>query len=721
MNVRRKLVLSNILAILLVGVIGIGASFLIVNSLKEAIDEVEELGVESLSLVLNADRDYYQAFTAITQMLVHSPLSDEFTAEKDSYNENADQTYERALSAIDSTIEHLEEANDNAALLEQFKSSREEFVTKFDIWRAAVDHELEIYIDELGFIEVAGSDHFGVARDAIDVIGEEIGVLGTLEDPAAALAGMNAISKVLNADRDYYQAFVALQNMLNQDPRTDGFLSDQESYVENALQATTRTNEGAEIVIDYLKEVSPSSSSIATIEKQIKIFDENFELWEAEVEHFLTGYIEGNGFTEVAGQQEFDDVRNILDVVGEELKNLANAEIEEHYADTNRDLLVAVILIAIVVIIAAVISNQISLGLSNNLKKLSEFVKEMASGNLQVRASQKMMKRKDELGTLSQDFSEMAGELSGIIGQVTDVSDNTLDGFTDMQTNMTSISVSSNELSSTVEEIARGAGSQSEETATILGSTGILSDRIELMGKNVVNLVDEANFVKEKNHHGLAAMTDLEERFEENTVVNSELAIKVNDLNTKSKSINNIVDTIQGISEQTNLLALNAAIEAARAGEQGKGFAVVANEVRVLAEQSSQASGEIQNIINEIIGVIEDANSSMSKVESINVDANTNLVNTKDALVEIISYNDKMISNIENINNSITELSNIKDEVLHAVENISAVSEESAASTEEMTAAVDIQNENIQSVAKLFEDLTKLLESMKESTEHFTI
>lgn len=108
----------------------------------------------------------------------------------------------------------------------------------------------------------------------------------------------------------------------------------------------------------------------------------------------------------------------------------------------------------------------------------------------------------------------------------------------------------------------------------------------------------------------------------------TKLSESVNHLKSVTIGINGFVDMIRGISEQTNLLALNAAIEAARAGEQGRGFAVVADEVRTLAQRSSEATNEISTLIDQVNTGMDNVVNDIDHVSEISskVYENTSLI-----------------------------------------------------------------------------------------------
>lgn len=122
----------------------------------------------------------------------------------------------------------------------------------------------------------------------------------------------------------------------------------------------------------------------------------------------------------------------------------------------------------------------------------------------------------------------------------------------------------------------------------------------------------------------------------------------VDELKTITAGINDFVNIIKGISDQTNLLALNAAIEAARAGEQGRGFAVVADEVRTLAQRSSEASNEISILIEQVNNQMTDVIDGIASVGHKSEQITTSTSSIEQTANEIVGLSQNMYSVITN-------------------------------------------------------------------------
>jgi PAS domain S-box-containing protein len=160
------------------------------------------------------------------------------------------------------------------------------------------------------------------------------------------------------------------------------------------------------------------------------------------------------------------------------------------------------------------------------------------------------------------------------------------------------VSTAAAQIRAASEEQATGAAGQSSAISQVTTTIEELDTTASRIAKNAENVARIAGDT-------LVGMQEI------NTKVN-ETARKILALGEKSQSIGNITKLIDDIADQTNLLALNATIEAARAGEVGRGFAVVAQEVRKLAERSSESTEEIRQLINEIQG---ETNATIMSIE----------------------------------------------------------------------------------------------------------
>ena len=274
-------------------------------------------------------------------------------------------------------------------------------------------------------------------------------------------------------------------------------------------------------------------------------------------------------------------------------------------------------------------------------------------------------------------------------------------------------------ISKASESIANGAASQARDTSHSLELTRVLQNKIAGLADSGTELTKAANETRLSSAAGKQNV-DLLYQSEQST---KELIMgfheKVQQLNEMTANIQKILATITGISMQTNLLSLNAAIEAARAGQAGRGFAVVAGEIRQLANQSQNASKEIEGIVSDISSKLGEVTNAAGLVIE---DAKQR----EKIIVDVSKSFDDMESNLQGFiaeenreNQDIVSLNGFKDQIVDQISNIASVTQQSAAVTQEMTSQI-LSQHNLQEVAtNSIGDIKRIQQALEQLTQKY--
>lgn len=354
---------------------------------------------------------------------------------------------------------------------------------------------------------------------------------------------------------------------------------------------------------------------------------------------------------------------------------------------------------------------------------LSAMIKRFSNYDLQVDSGHKkasqFLQRDDEIGEIANSLKTMQVNFIDIVSDISNASNQLASSAEELHATTEQSSQASEEVARAIEDIAHGATEQARDTED--GASGIqtLGEQINSTQRGIESLYTSSNEINTLKDEGLNIIEDLVDKTNRSNDTTEEIYEVIVSTNDSAEKINSASQMIKSIAEQTNLLALNAAIEAARAGESGKGFAVVAEEIRKLAEESNNFTGDISNIIDELIGKTKNSLTTMGEMGQI-VKSQTESVRETSEKFEGIA---KAIENMNTLMNEIREsgiaIETKKDEIVSVIENLSAISEENAAGTEEASASVEEQSASIMEISNSSESLAKLADEMNSVVAKF--
>jgi len=413
-------------------------------------------------------------------------------------------------------------------------------------------------------------------------------------------------------------------------------------------------------------------------------------------------------------REALNRVEAALDVLLEQERAGTRAFMGQALPQARKDQMTLLVAAALAVLTSLAFGALVTANINRPLKKTLAFAERVAAGDL---AAELAVDRRDELGKMAMAMGSMVKTLQkeiALAGECRLDAENEAErarlavaeakeagikaelsrreGMRQAAGRMAEVvdrlGASSQQLSTQVEQSARGAEEQSRLSGDTAGALQRLLEAVAGAETGAARAAETAESARDRASQGEQTVAQVARVVSAVQDRAEALRGSMDALRARSEDIGRIITVIDDIADQTNLLALNAAIEAARAGDAGRGFAVVADEVRKLAEKTQAATKQVDQAIR---GIQTETKSSLEQVDlagrAVN-DATTQADASASALNEIVTLTSQASEEIRAIASATRHQAEAGREVSGSVENMRAISEQTSLAMDESAKAV---------------------------------